>query len=79
VGKIEQGMIEYTYPWPEMPTVKIPKLHKVNYNAKYNFGEAYRWCQENCRAAFYSGPGWNGRFMEFEDDVDATAFAMRFS
>lgn len=72
-------MITYTYPWPELPNAKVPKLHKVNYNPEYNWGEVYRWCQDCCRASFYFGPTWSGSFVEFEDDVDATAFAMRFA
>lgn len=72
-------MITYTYPWPEQPTFKVPKLHRVNYNPKYNWGETHRWCRDNCRAPFYSGPSWSGHFMEFEDDEDATVFALKFS
>ena len=73
-------MITYTYPWPDLaPSLRVPKLHKVNFNPKYNSGEAHRWCQENCRASFYLGGSWAGHFIEFEDDMDATAFALRFS
>ena len=73
-------MITYTYPLPkEHPTFRVPKLHKVNYSPKYNWGEAHRWCQENCRAPFYLGPSWSGHFIEFEDDEDAVMFALRFA
>jgi hypothetical protein len=71
-------MIEYTYPWPEQPTFKVPKLHRVNYNPKYNRGEVQYWCKENCRAPSYMGGSWAGTFVEFEDDQDAVMFALRF-
>ena len=74
-------MIQYRYPWPEAaPTLRVPVLHKVNYNPAYTHGEIYYWLKENCRAPFYTGPSWTDtRFVEFEDDRDATAFAMRWS
>lgn len=72
-------MITYTHPWPELPTVKVPTLHRVNYNPKYNWGEVHYWCKENCRAPAYVGPGWSGTFVEFEDDEDAVVFSLRFS
>ena len=72
--------ITYTYPWPEMPTLKVPKLHDVTYNKQYTDGEIYRWCRENTRAPFYTAPSWMGRrFVQFEDDSDAIAFALKFS
>lgn len=74
-------MITYTYPWPDLaPTLKVPKLHEVNYNKQFNSGEVYRWCVDHCRAPFYTAPSWSGKAMvQFEDDIDATAFAMRFA
>lgn len=73
-------MITYTYPWPEQPTFKVPKLHRVHYNDKYNWGEVQYWCKENCRAPAYTSPGWtNKKFVEFEDDEDATLFALKFA
>ncbi len=78
MGADESGMIEYTYPWPEQPTFKVPKLHRVHYNPKYNRGEVQYWCKENCRAPSYMGGSWAGTFVEFEDDQDAVMFALRF-
>lgn len=73
-------MITYTYPWPELPTVKVPKLHRVNHNSKYNWGELHYWCKENCRAPFYISMSWMpGKFVDFEDDEDATVFALKFA
>ena len=70
--------VEYDYPWPEHPTVRVPKLHRVNYDSKYNWGEVQYWCKENCRAPSYCAPGWAGHFVEFEDDQDAAVFALKF-
>ena len=70
--------IEYKYPWPEHPTFRVPKLHRVNYNPKYTWGEVHYWCKENCRAPSYGSMEWAGKFVEFEDDQDATMFALRF-
>ena len=72
-------MITYTRPWPEQPSFKVPKLHRVKYNSQYNWGEVHRWCSECCRAPFYTAPSWSGLFVEFEDDEDATVFALKFS
>lgn len=82
-------MIQYTYPWPETaPTLKVPVLHKV-YFTRYQIAEiisAIRriaemrdWLEANCRAPYYVAPGWADNFVEFEDDQDATAFALRWS
>jgi hypothetical protein len=74
-------MITYTYPWPDLaPTLKVPKLHDVQYNNAYTGGEIYRWCKENTRAPFYTAPSWTGKcLVQFEDDQDATMFALRFA
>lgn len=79
MGKDEPSMITYTQPWPEHPTFKVPKLHRVNYNSKYNWGEVHRWCKEKCRAPSYMAPDWAGTFVEFEDDEEAVMFALKFS
>lgn len=71
-------MITYTYPWPELPTVKVPVLHRVHFH-KYRFAEMREWLEINCRAPYYVSPGWTDDFVEFEDDTDATAFSLRWS
>lgn len=72
-------MIEYRYPDPEIaPTLRVPVLHKV-YFSKYRIAEMREWLEYNCRAKWYVSPGWTGNFVEFEDDQDATAFALRWS
>jgi hypothetical protein len=70
-------MITYKTIWPDLPHVKVPVLHRVNYNPKYNWGEVHYWCKENCRAPSYMA--MSGKFVEFEDDADATVFALKFS
>ena len=72
-------MITYIHPWEELPTLRVPKLHRVNYNAKYNWGEIHRWCKDNCKAPSYMSMEWMGKFVEFEDDEDAAVFALKFS
>jgi hypothetical protein len=72
-------MITYTHPWPEHPSVKVPRLHRVKYNPKFNWGEVHYWCRENCQAPAYMAPDWAGTFVEFEDDEDAVVFSLRFS
>ena len=72
-------MITYNYPWPEMPNVKVPKLHRVNYDSRYNWGEVHYWCKQNCKSPSYMSPGWGGTFVEFEDDEDAMVFSLKFS
>jgi hypothetical protein len=74
-------MITYTHPWPEHPTFRVPKLHRVAYDPKYNWGEVHYWCKANCRAPSYMSPGWvpGGTFVEFENDEDAVVFSLKFS
>jgi hypothetical protein len=46
---------------------------------KYRFAEMREWLEANCGARYYVAPGWATDFVEFEDDRDATAFAMRWA
>lgn len=72
-------MKTYVTPWPELaPNLQVPLLHRV-YFTKYRFGEMREWLNANCRAPYYTAPGWTGDFVEFEDDADATAFALRWA
>ena len=71
-------MIEYRYLDPEIaPTLRVPVLHRV-YFSKYRIAEMREWLEHNCRAKYYVAPGWTDNFVEFEDDTDATAFALRW-
>lgn len=82
--------ITYKSPFMDSST-KVPILHKVYYgetSADLPFTMHYpihdpaviKWCEENCRAAWYSSPGYVKQcFIEFEDDEDAVMFALRWS
>ena len=73
-------MISYHNPFKEYPDISVPVLHKVCYDSKHNEQHIQAWVQNNCRAAFYGSPGWYPHhFYEFEDDEDATMFALRWS
>lgn len=69
-------MIKYRMISDEIP-VAVPVLHRVNFSG-YRFAEMREWLEANCRAPYYTSPGWTGNFVEFEDDADATAFALRW-
>lgn len=78
-------------PMKGFPNINIPVLHRVIYGQTVDgvparYQTSYRdylirqWCQSNCRAPFYMHPGWTvDKFVEFEDDVDATAFALKWA
>ena len=71
-------MIQYKYLDPELaPTLKVPILHRVHFS-RYRIAEMREWLETNCRADWYVSPGWTDSFVEFEDDADATAFALRW-
>lgn len=70
--------ITYVNPWPDLPNIRVPKLHKVTFK-RHDALHMRAWLEENCRAPYYTGPGWAGNFVEFEDDQDATAFALRWA
>jgi hypothetical protein len=88
-------MITYTHPWPEtLPALKVPVLHRVDYAYTEGNGftsawltksaqtdmDVRAWCQHNCRAAYYLHPGYTReKFVHFEDDQDATLFALRWA
>ena len=69
--------VTYTYPWPEL-NVKVPQLHRVHFT-RYRIAEMREWLEANCRERYYVSPGWTDNFVEFEDDQDATAFALRWA
>lgn len=72
-------MIRYHRPHPDvLPHLEVPVLHRVHFR-KYRFAEMREWLEANCGARYYVAPGWATDFVEFEDDRDATAFAMRWA
>lgn len=64
-----------------MPGMHLPVLHRVYYNpgSPIRF-DVWAWCKEHCKERFYQSPGWTKEFFaEFEDDEDATLFALKWS
>ena len=66
-------------PFPEIPSFQTPVLHRVYYNPlKVDFHTIHSWCAEYCKELSYSSPSWDGCYVEFEDDEDATFFALKW-
>jgi hypothetical protein len=84
-------MITYTNPWPELPQVKIPKLHKVVYAHTVDHVQAFyqrsykdhlvdAWLAANCRSPYYHSPGYlQEKSIQFEDDQEAVVFALKWA
>jgi hypothetical protein len=82
--------VTYTHPFPDLPKVKVPALHRVVYDnieygttkvweLSYRQLEVNRWLEANCKGRYYHGPGWREeQFIEFEDDQDAMWFALKY-
>ena len=83
--------VTYTHPFPDLPKVKVPVLHRVvyaqttdgvlaAYQRSYKDHLVDEWLKENCRHPYYHGPGWTTeKFIEFECDQDAMLFALRWA
>jgi hypothetical protein len=82
--------ITYTTPWPDMPTVKVPKLHKIiyahsvdgvdaQYQRSYKDHLVDEWLKANCRAPYYHSTYHTEKFIQFEDDKEAVMFALRWA
>lgn len=77
-------------PMPGFPDIKTPKLHRVVYG-RYDPDQSLpdytleyygirEWCELHCSNPFYFSPGWTDeKFIEFEDNNDATLFALRWA
>lgn len=70
-------MIKYHQLHPDF-SITVPVLHRVYFSKYYRIPEMREWLETNCCAAYYVSPGWTDNFVEFEDDTDATAFALRW-
>lgn len=65
-------------------------LHKVKYaetadgvlaayQRSYRDVLVDRWLEDNCKKPYYHSPGYlTEKFIEFEDDCDATMFALKW-
>lgn len=77
--------------WNFEPTLKIPVLHRVVYGktmdgvlaqwqVSYLDHVVNEWLRANCKSNYYRSPGYlEEKFIEFEDDEEATWFALRFA
>jgi len=80
--------VTYINPWPEVPHLKIPVLHRVKYadtvdQVQAVYQRSYKdhlvdtWLKSNCRHPYYHSPGYlYEKFIEFECDEDAAMFAL---
>lgn len=76
---------------PDYPYTKWPKLHRVVYGktmdgvlaqwqVSYKDYIVNEWLKANCKNPYYHSPGYlTEKFIEFEDDEEATWFALRFA
>ena len=71
-------MKKYTQPFTPESEVTVPVLHRVYY-ASEDENEVRDWLNENCQDRYYTSPGWSGYYIEFEDDIDAEMFNLRWS
>lgn len=73
------------------PGLKFPVLHRVVYDRRLNesvlagYQRSLRdcnvdtWLSENCKSSYYHSPGYmHEKFIEFEDDEEASFFALRW-
>lgn len=72
--------------------VRVPVLHRVHYRlfqpretlSTYDYAlrqhQLHEWLEINCQHRYYRSPPWQDvKFVEFEDDQEATIFALRWS
>ena len=84
-------MITYINPWPNVPRLQIPVLHKVVYaetvdGVPATYQRSYKdhlvdtWLTANCKSPYYHSPGYlQEKSIHFEDDAEAVLFALRWS
>lgn len=58
--------------------ITVPKLITVRISQKFEYLDMYTWLKENCMGKFYILPSYAGYGCQFEDDEDATMFALRW-
>ena len=72
-------------PMKACPSILIPVLHDVIVRegeifSRKEYEEIYKWCRDNCKEPFYIFPSWTLKIgAQFEDDEDATMFALRWA
>ena len=72
------------------PNIKTPVLHRVVYDRRVgetvpqSYQRSYKdhlvdqWLKANCRHPYYHSTWHQEKFIEFEDDAEAVAFALRW-
>ena len=74
---------KYIAPFPNLPKVLVPKLHRLHYGWDHEEYYVRQWCRKHCQYGYYFSPGWQdrevGKFVEFEDDSEALLFALRWA
>ena len=78
-------------PLKGFPGVNTPVLHRVVYDRRLGqtvpaqYQRSYKdhlvdqWLQANCHSPYYHSPGYlDEKFIHFEDDAEAVAFALRW-
>lgn len=71
-------------------TLRVPVLHRVVYadtvdgqaqwQVSYKDYRVDEWLKANCKSPYYRSPGYlYEKFIEFEDDEEATWFALMFA
>ena len=70
-------MKHYTQPFLPECEVAVPVLHRVYFNSDQEH-EVREWLKDKCQDKYYTTPDWAGCFVEFEDDEDASIFALRW-
>jgi len=76
----------------KFPGINFPVLHRVVYDRRDKetvpavYQRSYKdhlvnaWLEDNCQHPYYHSPGYlHEKFIEFECDEDAVAFALRWA
>lgn len=66
----------------------MSKLITVPVKEGLDYYEFWQWCNVNCQGRFYTGTNWDlsvwqprqqNRIVQFELEIDATMFALRWT
>jgi hypothetical protein len=57
----------------------LDSYHAVHVKNDYDFSEKLTWCLENCQSNFRDLSDSHGRVWYFQNDQDATRFAIKWS
>lgn len=66
----------------------MSKLITVPVREELDYYEFWRWCNQHCQGRFYTGTNWDlsvwqprqqNRIVQFELEIDATMFALKWA